>query len=110
MQQTDKTKQMILANVNMILENKPTELRKEPVYNPVGTKGWYESGFKVTRKGKQEFVMITKYDSQGTADYSYVEIDGKKYTCDFDTRYIIYDKLHSIKEKEAIQPSNTIVR
>jgi len=88
-----------LATVKMILETRPTELRKEPIWKRVGL--GYESGFRITRNNKIELVMITQYDSQDKADFSYVEISGKRYACDSDIRYIIFDKLQSIKEKES---------
>lgn len=94
----NQSAEIILASLNMILKTRPIDLRKEPIWNRVGS--GYESGFRITRGNKTEFVILTQYDSQDKADYSYIEMDGKKYTCDFDTRYTIYDKLHSIKEKE----------
>ncbi len=106
----EKASKLSLATVNMILATRPTELRKEPIWRRVGS--GYESGVIVTRNNKTEFVMVTQYDSQDKAGFSYVEIGDKKYTCDFDTRYAIFGKLQSIKEKgtSSIKQHENIIR
>ena len=107
--QQNETIKVILANVNMILDTNPSELRRERISKPFNG-SCQEFGDKIIRNGKTEFAILVQKNTRDETIGRFIEIGGKHYACDFDVWVSINDKLHAIKESKIIERAGEMKR